>query len=519
MNKYKHNKGFSLVGLMAVVAIVGIFAIIAMPLYNQYIERTKVSKEIPVIGTYKQAIVGCFLKEDSLVNCNSGQAGIPEGISNFDNIISLEVDEGEITVVIDAENHVVDVSPIELVFSPEDDLSPTSPTFDWNLYCNDYTPDGNALVKECQGLVSGGSGDRENNDADSDNDSLPDGTEDDEDLGNGGNGTGEWVALEPIYSDWVTESEKTYTGSWTPAIINQREDFNQTRDYTQNRTRTETVQEENSVTGETRIVSENTESETVSGVETRLVNVDISNWSNSGSVSGCSGWSPVVSNQTSDFTQTRTCQQPQEREITYSIEGVTVKTTVENQNVSVNESRNVDVSGNVGGGSGSWSSWTITDSSCTSWSPNASQVQSGQRYLQERTCTDYRERNRYYVIDGQVVKTIKDTDTNTRTESRVQTGTYVAPATCRYNTSIINRANLVRYENGTYEYAWEGIPRFTGGYSTSSSPIYRNGYDYWVGNLVRSNSGFGGSYRLYEICRRDVDAAPIDPPPLQGVYN
>lgn len=131
---FKTNKGFSMVSLMAVVLIIGILATISLPIYNQHIEKTKVAKELPSIGNYKQGVVSCFMKNDSLENCDSGKSGIPEGLNDFDNIISLDVNKGVIKVIINAENHLNNVSPIELHLSPVNDLTPDDSAFDWDLF-------------------------------------------------------------------------------------------------------------------------------------------------------------------------------------------------------------------------------------------------------------------------------------------------------------------------------------------------------------------------------------------------
>jgi len=153
------QKGFSMVGLMAVAAIVAIIAVVSLPVYNQYIERTKVSKEISVIGTYKNDIASCFMKDDSLEDCNDGESGIHPGLDNEGKILSLDVFKGNIVMIIDAQNHMEDVEPVELMYVVNPNVDATFPTLDWTLYCNDYSSDNNALVKECEGLVIDRDGD------------------------------------------------------------------------------------------------------------------------------------------------------------------------------------------------------------------------------------------------------------------------------------------------------------------------------------------------------------------------
>ena len=56
MHANKNAKGFPLIELMIVVAIIGILAAIALPQYNKYLARTQVAEAFALLGPVKQAL-------------------------------------------------------------------------------------------------------------------------------------------------------------------------------------------------------------------------------------------------------------------------------------------------------------------------------------------------------------------------------------------------------------------------------------------------------------------------------
>ena len=76
MNMQKTNqKGFTLIELMIVIAIVGILAAVALPAYQDYTIRAKISEPLALLGEAKTSVTEYFIANGTLP-ADADKAGV-----------------------------------------------------------------------------------------------------------------------------------------------------------------------------------------------------------------------------------------------------------------------------------------------------------------------------------------------------------------------------------------------------------------------------------------------------------
>lgn len=134
----KVQQGFTLIELMIVVAIIGILAAIALPAYQDYSKRAKVTELILAASSCRTAITEVFQTASTLPSANDswGCGESTSASSKYVKSISTAATTGVITVTAQGIDSAIDNQTITLTPQTSAGAAPAAGTQVYKWVCN-----------------------------------------------------------------------------------------------------------------------------------------------------------------------------------------------------------------------------------------------------------------------------------------------------------------------------------------------------------------------------------------------
>ena len=128
----RFSKGFNLIELMIVVAIIGILSSVAVPAYTDYTQRARASAALTSVTPWLTAMNLCWQMEGALSACNfANLITIPDTLPKGISTVTTTPNTLQVTLLANGINN----QPLVVTYTP----NASSPGFlEWDVTCSDY---------------------------------------------------------------------------------------------------------------------------------------------------------------------------------------------------------------------------------------------------------------------------------------------------------------------------------------------------------------------------------------------
>lgn len=141
-------RGFNLIELMIVVAIIGILSSVAVPAYTDYTQRARVSAALTNVTPWLTNVSLCWQMQGNIDECQFGGdfvaelgSGLPKGITD------VQTSNARLEITLEARDRKSE--PLQVHYEPN---TSTAGFLSWNIHCSDYDAEERPVsrVAECE---------------------------------------------------------------------------------------------------------------------------------------------------------------------------------------------------------------------------------------------------------------------------------------------------------------------------------------------------------------------------------